>query len=69
MSKRFKVGDFYHWGSPEGGGQLYRIVDKNRHFLFLHYGYVTRPEEVFVISKKAAREQAFNLPHPRGVQA
>lgn len=60
MSKRFKIGQLYHWGNPKGGGQRYWIVGMNRHFLFLKYGdSLDKPEEVFAISKKAAEEHRF----------
>jgi len=66
MSK-YKIGKIYHWGSPKGGGQMYQIVGKNRHFLFLRYGYdTTEPEQVFTITKKEATKHRFSVTPNQG---
>lgn len=40
MSK-YKIGGTVHVWFKSGGGQIYTIVGKNKHFLFISYGNLT----------------------------
>lgn len=38
---KYKIGSTVHIWFKSGGGQIYTIVGKNKHFLFLSYGNLT----------------------------